>query len=232
MSIFAIGPFWLNDLVYFENKCCNFYVNERTSRYARCKMGTSKYKKKTSCLFAIFLNIFFKDRTHTHGPLYVTNLMRFCRSIVLRCCEPLSWTRSRSSGQQASTWLRGADSPDHEIVRRVEEGRSPEKRYRFERPGGTHPFYPAQSFAIHRGSAYKRTNLWAGYPRHGWFSGFSEGFEGHDAAGKLFYINRGLTGGVHWTRRFRRKKKNYPHATLRESVNRNLLPLHGRFADV
>lgn len=105
--------------------------------------------------------------------------------------------------------LRGADSPDHEIVRHVEKGRSLEKRYRFKGPGRTpHPFYPAQSFAIHRGSVYKRTNLWAGYPRHGWFSGFSEGFEGHDAAGKLFYINRGLTGGVHWTQPlFRRKRK-------------------------
>lgn len=133
--------------------------------------------------------------------------------------------------------LRGADSPDHEIVRHVEKGRSLEKRYRFKGPGRTHPFYPAQSFAIHRGSVYKRTNLWAGYPRHGWFSGFSEGFEGHDAAGKLFYINRGLTGGVHWTqplfrrKRKEKKKKKTIRATLRESVNRNLLPLHGRFAD-
>lgn len=114
-----------------------------------------------------------------------------------------------------STWSSGADSPDHEIARHVKEGRPREKRYRFKGFGGTHPFYPAQSFAIYRGSVYKRTNLWAGYPRHGWFSGFSEGFEGHDAAGKLFYINRGLTGGVHWTRLLpeeERRKKNYPRA--------------------
>jgi len=97
--------------------------------------------------------------------------------------------------------------PDHEIARYVEEGRSREKRYRFKGFGGTHPFYPAQSFAIHRGSVYKRTNLWTGYPRHGWFSGFSEGFEGHDATGKLFYINRGLTGGVHWTQSLPEKER-------------------------
>ncbi|KAM0731860.1 hypothetical protein ACS0PU_001402 [Formica fusca] len=55
--------------------------------------------------------------------------------------------------------LRGTDSPDHEIVRHVEKGRSLEKRYRFKGLGRTYPFYPAQSFAIHRGSVYKRTNL-------------------------------------------------------------------------
>lgn len=33
------------------------------------------------------------------------------------------------------------------------------------------------------------------YPRYGWFSGFSQRFEGYDIATGLFYINRGLTRG-------------------------------------
>lgn len=119
-------------------------------------------------------------------------------------------TRSRGTSRKVDPWKRDIGSRD---------------------PAGRIPFIPPNRSRYIGARLTSAQISWPVYPRYGWFSGFSEGFEGHDAAGKLFYINRGLTGEVHWMRRFRKRKKNYPRAraraTLRESVNRNLLPLHG-----